>query len=194
MPYYLWIIVASWAAFLGYWIVSAASAKKSVRTGAWGMGMLARLAILVLVIGFLYVTNSGGAFKDALASIGTATAAAPILGPLGALCSVVGIGIAIWARTYLGRNWGMPMTLRADPELVTSGPYARVRHPIYTGVLLAILGSALASSPVWLVTFVVVAVYFFMSAKREEKDMLARFPDTYPAYKARTKMLIPFVL
>ena len=55
-----------------------------------------------------------------------------------------GIGLAIWARIHLGRNWGMPTSQKADPELVTTGPYRFVRHPIYTGLLVALLGTALA--------------------------------------------------
>ena len=65
------------------------------------------------------------------------------LGWLGVAACATGIGIATWARVCLGRNWGMPMTVRARPTLVRSGPYRVVRHPIYSGLLLAALGSAL---------------------------------------------------
>lgn len=57
---------------------------------------------------------------------------------------VLGLGLAVWARIYLGRNWGMPTSTKEDPELVTSGPYRTIRHPIYTGILLAMIGSAIA--------------------------------------------------
>ena len=70
----------------------------------------------------------------------------PILGAIGALVFVSGIAVAIWARVHLGRNWGMPMTQKAEPELVTSGPYRFVRHPIYSGLLLALVGTALATN------------------------------------------------
>jgi protein-S-isoprenylcysteine O-methyltransferase Ste14 len=88
----------------------------------------------------------------------------------------------------------MPRAIKENPELVTSGPYRYVRHPIYTGVLLALLGSTLVAGPWWLIVFVIACIYFFYSAKQEEKRMLAAFPDTYPAYMQRTKMLVPFVL
>ena len=75
-----------------------------------------------------------------------------------------------------------------------SGPYAYVRHPIYTGVLLAMLGSALVSGPAWALILIVAASYFVYAALQEEKIMLKEFPDTYPLYRKRTKMLIPFIL
>jgi protein-S-isoprenylcysteine O-methyltransferase Ste14 len=87
----------------------------------------------------------------------------------------------------------MPMSLREGHELVTSGPYAFVRHPIYTGLMLAVVGSALTESLTWLLVFPLYFAYFIISARTEEKMMLAQFPGTYPAYRRRTKMLIPFL-
>jgi protein-S-isoprenylcysteine O-methyltransferase Ste14 len=100
----------------------------------------------------------------------------------------------VWARIYLGRNWGMPMTEKDEPELVTAGPYRFVRHPIYSGLLLAMVGSALATNLVWLIFLVVLGSYFVYSAQVEECNMTRTFPRAYPGYKAQTKMLIPFVL
>jgi protein-S-isoprenylcysteine O-methyltransferase Ste14 len=85
------------------------------------------------------------------------------------------------------------MTQKQDPELVTSGPYRYIRHPIYTGILLAALGSSISVSIFWLVFFVISGVYFIYSANVEEKLMMKEFPKTYPTYKAKTKMLIPFI-
>ncbi len=113
---------------------------------------------------------------------------------IGVVLFAAGLGLAVWARIYLGRNWGMPMTRKDEPELVTSGPYRFVRHPIYSGLLLGILGSALATSVYWLIGLVVVGAYFIYSAKVEEGLMTENFPAQYPGYKAKTKMLIPFVL
>jgi protein-S-isoprenylcysteine O-methyltransferase Ste14 len=77
---------------------------------------------------------------------------------------------------------------------VTSGPYRRVRHPIYSGLLLALLGTAVAVAWYWAIAGVVVGVYFVYSAIEEERYMASRFPDTYPQYKSSTRMMIPFVL
>jgi protein-S-isoprenylcysteine O-methyltransferase Ste14 len=118
----------------------------------------------------------------------------PLLQVLGAVLFLCGIALAVWARICLGRNWGMPMTRKDEPELVTAGPYGLVRHPIYSGILLAVLGTALATDIYWLVAFAVLGVYFIYSARVEERLMTSAFPATYPSYRAKTKMLIPFVL
>jgi len=110
-----------------------------------------------------------------------------------ALC-VVGIALAIWARTVIGRNWGMPMSLKENPELVTSGPYVHIRHPIYTGTLTAMLGSALTLGAILFIPLLFFGAYFIYSAMQEEATMARLFPGTYTEYRRHTNMLIPFVL
>ncbi|HEY6325210.1 MAG TPA: isoprenylcysteine carboxylmethyltransferase family protein [Candidatus Cybelea sp.] len=118
----------------------------------------------------------------------------PRLGIAGVILCALGVAIAIWARVYLGRNWGPPMSRKEAPELVTSGPYAYVRHPIYTGILLAMIGSALAESVLWLIPLAASGAYFIYAARTEERTLEREFPGQYPAYRRRTKMLVPFVL
>jgi protein-S-isoprenylcysteine O-methyltransferase Ste14 len=103
------------------------------------------------------------------------------------------LALAIWARIYLGGNWGTPMSQKVDPELVTSGPYRSIRHPIYSGILLAMIGTTIAVSLYWLVAVAMLGAYFLYSAVVEERFMASRFPDSYPPYKRSTKMLIPFI-
>ena len=112
---------------------------------------------------------------------------------LGFVLFLSGLGLAVWARRYLGRNWGTPMSQKVDPELVTSGPYRRVRHPIYSGILLAALGTALAVNWYWLIAAGLIGAYFVYSAVMEERYMSDRFPEAYPAYRKSTKMLVPYV-
>jgi protein-S-isoprenylcysteine O-methyltransferase Ste14 len=104
------------------------------------------------------------------------------------------LGFAIWARMHIGRNWGTPMTQKDEPELVTSGPYHLVRHPIYSGILLAGVGTAIALSWLWLTAVALAGVYFLYSAMIEERYLTDQFPDNYPVYKRSTKMLVPFIL
>jgi protein-S-isoprenylcysteine O-methyltransferase Ste14 len=85
------------------------------------------------------------------------------------------------------------MSEKVDPELVTTGPYSRVRHPIYSGIILAMIGTAIAVSWYWLLAVVLLGAYFVYSAVMEERYMAGLFPDTYSAYKRSTKMLVPFV-
>jgi protein-S-isoprenylcysteine O-methyltransferase Ste14 len=173
-------VAVLWVLFWIYWLVSAAGAKEGSRTRRTRPpGLL--IAVLVLVL--LRVFRAGSLAVDD-----------PILQALGAVLFLTGLGLAVWARVYLGRNWGMPMTQKDEPELVTQGPYRFVRHPIYSGILLAMLGTSLATNLYWLIALIVLGVYFTYSARVEERLMAASFPDAYPTYTAKTKMLIPFVL
>jgi protein-S-isoprenylcysteine O-methyltransferase Ste14 len=181
------IVLGCWIVFAVYWAVSARSAKSDAsRRGAW-RGALVRVLIAVAVLAPFRLPGLRE-WADTPASVN------PLVGALGAVCCITGVGIAVWARRHLGANWGMPMTRKADPELVTSGPYARVRHPIYSGAVLALLGSALVSGGPWIVLPFIAGAYFVWSATVEEREMGRRFPEAYPAYARRTKMLVPFVL
>ena len=122
------------------------------------------------------------------------TSVAPVLIGIGLAVFVSGLALAIWARVYLGRNWGTPMSQKEDPELVTSGPYRMIRHPIYSGIILAMVGTTIAVSLYWVVAVVILGAYFFYSAVMEERYMARQFPDSYPQYKRSTKMLVPFLL
>jgi protein-S-isoprenylcysteine O-methyltransferase Ste14 len=168
-----------WAGFWIYWLISAASAKRGSRTGRTrAPGLLVIILVLLLTRIFntdTWVVRSAG------------------LEIFGLVLVIAGLGFAVWARIHLGRNWGMPMTRKDEPELVTSGPYHFVRHPIYSGILLATLGTGVATYLYWFIVFGVLAVYFVYSARVEEKLMAATFPRVYPSYRAKTKMLIPFV-
>ena len=99
----------------------------------------------------------------------------------------------VWARLAIGRNWGTPMMRKDEPELVTGGPYRFVRHPIYSGILLAAVGTAIALSWPWLVLVALVGVYLAYSATVEERFLAEHFPAKYADYRRSTKMLVPFV-
>jgi protein-S-isoprenylcysteine O-methyltransferase Ste14 len=182
-----------WAAFILLWLILAQFNKKMSRSTPWGGPWALRFAIIV---GVIMVSVRRHAAAGLISSIGRILPLHPgiTMQWVGVGLCLAGFGFAIWARSHLGRNWGMPMSLRQGHELVTSGPYAYVRHPIYTGIMLAMIGSALALDLLLLLFFVLYFGYFLFSARTEEKMMLAQFPDTYPAYRRRTKMLIPFVL
>ena len=150
----------------------------------WGRELRIRAVLVVVVIVLVRL----GVFRHR--GINTAAWRAA----LGLTLLAVGLAFAVWARVHIGRNWGSPMTRKDDPELVTSGPYRLVRHPIYAGILLAGVGTAVALTWLWLVPVVLAAIYFVYSAVVEERFMTERFPDAYPAYVRSTKMLVPFVL
>ncbi|MGA9367369.1 MAG: isoprenylcysteine carboxylmethyltransferase family protein [Steroidobacteraceae bacterium] len=182
-----------WAAFVLCWLLLAQFNKKaSTSTPVWAGW---RLRFLIAVAVFILVRFRRHAVVSHVAAIGrTLPFHAGITEQwLGVGLCLAGFGFAVWARVHIGRNWGMPMSLREGHELVTSGPYAYVRHPIYSGLTLAMIGSAVTAGPLLLVVAPLYFAYFLFSARSEEKTMLAQFPDAYPAYRRRTKMLIPFV-
>jgi protein-S-isoprenylcysteine O-methyltransferase Ste14 len=180
MPTLKIFVLGTWLLFWVYWLISATSAKEGTRPGR------ARVpGLLILTLGFVLLRI----FKA-----GSLAVHSPVLWAVGVVLFLSGLGLAVWARVYLGRNWGMPMTQKHDPELVTSGPYRFVRHPIYSGILLALLGTSFAIAIYWLIAVVVMGAYFIHSASVEEKIMTASFPTAYQSYRAKTKMLIPFVL
>ena len=187
---YQMIIFALWAVFILVWLIAAFFSKKRLKSGGGHRVGLLRIGFAAGFIVFINVpVVHRWIQRESLAQPHSEA-----LAIVGVLACALGIGLAIWARAYLGRNWGMPMTRKEDPELVTTGPYAYVRHPIYSGALLAVLGTMLATSVIWILLLVFSAAYFLYSAKKEEKLLLEQFPDRYPAYSKKTKMLIPFVL
>jgi protein-S-isoprenylcysteine O-methyltransferase Ste14 len=190
MAIYNLLILASWLTLIAYWVLLARSAKRSV-TGKWHwpreIGL--RLAILILVLFVLHVLRAHH-IRPWRYVVNTNR----IAGYFGAATCLCGVILAVSARVSLGRNWGMPMTEKAHPELVTGGPYAYTRHPIYAGFILAILGSAIGQTVLWAIPLFIVGPYFVYSARREERLMAEQFPLQYPGYRKRTKMLIPFIL
>jgi protein-S-isoprenylcysteine O-methyltransferase Ste14 len=176
-------IFVVWGAFWIYWLLSATTAKESSPRGSW---RLRGVSLLIIGVASVVVRRLHGT--------GSLTIHNPVLEAVGTIVFLSGLSFAVWARIHLGRNWGMPMTERTEPELVTSGPYRYVRHPIYTGILLGLLGTALAINLYYLIALGVLTGYFVFSATVEERNMTGAFPEQYPEYKTHTKMLIPFVL
>ncbi len=186
----LWLLVRAvevvfavgWGAFWLYWLVAAFSMKRG--RVPWSRELRIRAVIVVIVV----ILVRSGVFR------GHGLNTAPWRSALGLGLCPLGLAFAIWARAHIGRNWGTPMTQKDEPELVTSGPYHLVRHPIYSGILVAGIGTAVALSWLWLIAVALAGVYFLYSATVEERYLTEQFPDAYPAYKHSTKMLVPFIL
>jgi protein-S-isoprenylcysteine O-methyltransferase Ste14 len=181
------IIAGLWLLFVAYWAIAAVGAKRTASSRLWRGGIGLRLVVVLLVATMLRSPS----LREFLAQIQQSASQSSFLGWSGVALCVLGFGLAISARWHLGRNWGMPMSRKEQPELVTSGPYAHIRHPIYTGLILAMLGSAIGVNISWALMLVPVGAYFIYSARREETVMLQLFPEQYAAYMARTGMLAP---
>ncbi|MDD5025897.1 MAG: isoprenylcysteine carboxylmethyltransferase family protein [Candidatus Peribacteraceae bacterium] len=108
---------------------------------------------------------------------------------------ILGTGIEIWARTSLGRNWSADLTLKERHELVRSGPYRFVRHPIYTGFSCLTFGTIL-----WyrhlegFLLFFALLIGLYLRARKEETLLATIFPESYAAYKKKVRMFIPYIL
>jgi protein-S-isoprenylcysteine O-methyltransferase Ste14 len=176
------VFAIGWAGFWIYWLAAAFSMKRGSRI-QWRREARIRAVLVVATI----VLFRAGVFR------GHAVATDPLRAGIGLVLFALGLAFAVWARVNIGRNWGTPMTQKDEPELVTTGPYRFVRHPIYSGILLAGVGTAVALSWLWLAPVALAGAYFVYSATVEEAFLTEKFPDTYPAYKRSTKMLVPFV-
>jgi protein-S-isoprenylcysteine O-methyltransferase Ste14 len=107
----------------------------------------------------------------------------------------VGLAICVWARIALGRNWSGTVTLKHEHELIQKGPYRRVRHPIYSGLLLAFLGSAVALGE-WrgLLAVAIIAIALWRKLRLEERWLGDQFGSRYADYRRTSRALIPWLL
>jgi protein-S-isoprenylcysteine O-methyltransferase Ste14 len=173
-----------WGIFVLYWVVSMFGNKRTVYRSnpAWRLG----IAILVyLVFRYAYL------WPASLESMPENTA----IRVTGLIMCAAGLAIAIWARRTLGANWSGNPSIKAGHELIRSGPYNVVRHPIYSGLLLMSLGTFVTDGRwIYLWAFGFAAVALFFKLKVEESLMMQTFPVEYPEYKKRTKALVPFVI
>jgi len=178
-----------WAAWLLYWFVSAFGTKRAARVDSLGTMLVYRVPLL---LGFaLLFTDRPWAGLEWLwrcflpDSVGWAW--------LGLLLLLLGVGFACWARVALGRNWSGTVQLKQDHELVVVGPYRWVRHPIYTGILLGLFGTALVIGE-WRGPLALVAAAFWFKLRHEEAWMRERFGAAYVDYMRHTKALIPGIV
>ncbi|MGC0776432.1 MAG: isoprenylcysteine carboxylmethyltransferase family protein, partial [Candidatus Acidiferrum sp.] len=113
----------------------------------------------------------------------------------GAAVTAGGLLFSVWARRHLGKNWSQAVTVKEGHELITTGPYALVRHPIYSGLLLGIVGCAVARGE-WRGLLAVALVFgaVWHKLRLEEKWMRAQFGEPYEAYSRRVAALVPYII
>jgi protein-S-isoprenylcysteine O-methyltransferase Ste14 len=188
MNYFLLITVLGWVVFFTYWGVKA----NKVKTAVYSQGTLSRRVYLF----FLFFSL----FSVYIPYFGVGILGYRVIpesnawGILGVLISITGVSFAIWARRTLGTNWSAKVTLKKEHELVKSGPYSIVRHPIYTGFELATLGPVLIVGQ--LKGFIALLIIFCAHVYKigmEEKLMNQQFPGKYADYSKRVKRLLPFI-
>jgi len=183
-----WLFPTLWTAWALYWWATASDVKETTRREPVVSRVL-HLGPMVIAAGILWTPRF-----DVLGLDTRFMPWAPWQFWAGVAITLGGLAFAVWARRHIGRNWSATVTLKQDHELVTSGPYALVRHPIYTGLLFGFLGSAIALGQ-WrgLLAAAIVYVALLRKYKLEERWMCERFGIAYDAYRARVKALVPFL-
>lgn len=188
MSNWTWQVIGyTWVVWLVYWVVMAFSTKRTIERGGFvGYRLVALLAFVGCVIAgrLLHVSSQSQLWQTTLA-----------LGVLTDCMVVAGAAFTVWARITLGRNWSAEVTFKQDHELIESGPYALARHPIYTGLIVMALGTAINyGRAIGFALFFSICGAVWWKARQEERIMSRHFPDAYAEYKQRVHALIPFVL
>ena len=184
---YKFIIIILWGIFGSYWLYysvgnkdDAYKLKSTTRMLVWFslvvillFGRLSLPVKNILDIEVLYKSNLSGITGDLICGLG--------------------VIISIWSRKIIGTNWSSVVTLKKDHELVQNGPYKYIRHPIYTGMILALIGTAIVLGNLKALIIIIVIVAGLIKKSIDEEKLLTANLAEYSEYKKRTKRLIPFV-
>ena len=179
-------VTTLWVVWLLYWVVSAWGVRRNQRGESYGQRLTTSLLLAVGVF-LIFARNSALPVLDRRFvpdSLTIKTAALVLI--------VAGLGISVWARRHIGQFWSARVMLKEDHQLIQSGPYARVRHPIYSGILLALIGTALFVGE-WRAPLGVLIFFagHWWKALREEALLAGQFGASYEEYRRRTGSLLP---
>jgi protein-S-isoprenylcysteine O-methyltransferase Ste14 len=190
--FYRWLFtslfVLMWGGWFTLWNVMAHSVKEAAQSEN-AVSRLSHVVPLLVAAYLLLAPIPLPPLNDRFAPLALWTAT------LGAALTFAGLAFSIWARFVIAGNWSSYVELKRDHELIVEGPYRWVRHPIYTGLLLAFVGSALAVGE-WrgVLAVAIVAASFWRKLRLEEAVMRRQFGEAYARYAERVPALIPFVV
>jgi protein-S-isoprenylcysteine O-methyltransferase Ste14 len=178
-----------WAGFFAWWWITALRNRTPFKRVPSRFGYLTTMAVPAAV---------GLAAFALLAPDLFLTRILPATPPLfigGLAVMLTGLGFAIWARVHLGTNWSGRPAIRENHTITRTGPYAIVRHPIYTGLLAGILGTAIATGALpAFVAFLVMIVLFLIKIRMEEQFLLEEFREKYEQYRHEVAALVPWIV
>lgn len=182
-------LVIAWLTFFAFWFVLAFRVQRAVKKES----IWSRASYVLPPIAAYFLLFSGlfplGVLDERFIP------QTPFWIIVGIAITYTGIGLAIWARMILGRNWSSSVTIKQDHRLIRTGPYSVVRHPIYSGILLALFGSAVINGKIKILIFVpILLMGFLIKSRKEERFMTEQFGREYDNYRHQTKALIPFIL
>jgi protein-S-isoprenylcysteine O-methyltransferase Ste14 len=184
----IYLCKVMWVGWAGLWLLLALRTKRAQTRLNWSETLTYMLPTAAGV--YLYFARSSILHK--LGLWWPAMPPIPWLMWLGAAMTLAGLLFALWARLYLGENWSGLVMVKQKHELIRSGPYRFVRHPIYSGILLALLGTGICRRNVW--GFLGVALVWFgfsLKARLEERFMIETFGAQYDDYRRSTGALLP---
>ena len=184
--YWLHCAAMAWIVFAAYWVISARKLKAAKQREPYRERVV---YIALMVTAYALTLNDrlsvgwlGKRFVPDSARIGA----------IGVALALVGIALAIWARWHLGQNWSATVTLKEGHELICTGPYRRIRHPIYTGMLVAFAGTALALGEYrGLIGLAMAVSSFFAKARKEERYLVQEFGAQFQQHIRHTGMFLP---
>jgi protein-S-isoprenylcysteine O-methyltransferase Ste14 len=183
------IISACWSIFPVVWLLAAIFTKRTVYRESRAQRL--RYTIPILIGCYLLFRGYHLPYPFNARIIPYTN---PILVAAAVLC-VSGLALCFWARAVLGGNWSGTVTLKENHELILSGPYRLVRHPIYTGLLAMVVATAMQQGHIaGMIGLILVFISFWIKLNEEEELMRQQFSDQYLAYGERVKRIIPFVL
>ncbi len=182
-------IYGAWIAALAFWALASIASKRTVRTQSQaselGQGVLAGSGFVVL---FNRQIALGALDWRVVPDVA-------VFAYAGLALTIAGLCFMAWSRVALGRNWSATVTIKEDHDLVRSGPYAIVRHPLYAGVLLAMFGTAIFFGQIrGFIAFCLTFGGWWLKSRTEEAFMVEHFGAPYRRYQERVKALIPYVL
>ena len=185
---YEWTVLVIWAVFWIYWIILAFLTRSPVKK-RWQSGMPPVLPGIAVLLWVIFSVFFPGFLLLPILPAGILT------GLPGIALTLAGLGFAVWARLHLGKNWSGKPVIRTDHVLIRTGPYHVVRNPIYTGILAALIGTALVVGQIWvLMVTAIILVVFLIKIGMEEKFLLEEFGESFISYKNQVKSLIPYIL
>ena len=180
--------VVPWIALIVVWVVGALRTKRTIQSQS-SASQLLYTAILIAGVYLIFAKQSGIPWLDHQLY--------PVTVPIalvGLLAVLMGVAFSVWARLMLGGNWSNRVTVKENHTLVRTGPYRIVRHPIYSGILLGMLGSALQRGGIRCFVGVLICGFsFWLKTRAEERFMVQSFGEQYLQYRHRVKALAPFI-
>jgi protein-S-isoprenylcysteine O-methyltransferase Ste14 len=181
-------ITACWWLFILVWVISAFLVKPAKERQSWA-GRLATFAFLTVTFMLLLGKVSWLGINTRIWPAGRT------LWTLGCVVTFAGLAVSIWSRLLLGANWSATVTYREGHELIERGPYRFVRHPMYSGFLLMISGTAVVLGNIsGLAALIICLLGMWWKLAKEEALLTKHFPEAYRGYMSRTRALIPFIL